>query len=110
MDGPNVRWATFGRLQKKLQLEYSSKLLNVGSCGIHIVYSMHLKLQSLKLDVIYRTSCQHYTHYGMRPQLEEKSATKQNLYLLPFCAHRWVENVRAMEIHQFIRQYIYSIE
>lgn len=39
MDGPNVNWATFDRLQKKLQLEYSSKLLNVGSCGIHIVHN-----------------------------------------------------------------------
>ena len=43
-----------------------------------------------------------------------ESATKQKLYPLPFCAHCWVENVRvcerAMEIHQFIRQYIDSIE
>ena len=42
------------------------------------------------------------------------SATTQNLDPLPFCAHRWVEIVRvcerAMEIHQFIRQYIESIE
>ena len=39
MDGPNVNWATFNRLQKILQLEYSSKLPNVGSCGIHIVHN-----------------------------------------------------------------------
>ena len=39
-----------------------------------------------------------------------ESSTKQNLYPLPFCAHHWVEIVRvcerAMESHQFIRQYI----
>ena len=38
MDGPNVNWATFDRLQKKLQLECCSKLLSIGSCGIHIVH------------------------------------------------------------------------
>ena len=43
-----------------------------------------------------------------------ESATKQNLYPSPFCVHGWVENVRvcerAMKIHQFIWQYIDSIE
>jgi len=39
MDGLNVNWAKFDRLQKKLQLEYSSKLLSVGSCVIHMVHN-----------------------------------------------------------------------
>ena len=72
MDGPNVNWATFDRLQRKLQLEYSSKLLSVGSCGIHIVHNA-FKAAISKMDGSYCTSCQHYTHYGMRPQLEEKT-------------------------------------
>ena len=115
MDGPNVNWATFDRLQKKLQLEYSSKLLNVGSCGIHIVHNaFKAAISKTGWDLLHKLSALH-TLWD-EPQLEEKtkSATKQNVYPLPFCAHHWIENVRvcewAMEIHQFIRQCIDSIE
>ncbi|KAL3855228.1 hypothetical protein ACJMK2_014448 [Sinanodonta woodiana] len=43
-----------------------------------------------------------------------ESVTKQNVYPLPFCAHRWVENVkdceRAMEIYPYVKQYVESVE
>ena len=72
MDGPNINWATFDRLQKKLQLEYSSKLLNVGACGIHIVHNaFKAAISKTGWDLLHNLSA--YTHYGMRPRLEEKT-------------------------------------
>ena len=38
MDGPNTNWKVFDSLQKhREELEYSS-LLNLGSCGLHVVH------------------------------------------------------------------------
>ena len=89
MDGPNVNWATFDRLQKKLQLEYSSKLLNVGSCGIHTVHNaFKAAFSKTGWDLSHKLSALH-TLWDETPARREdfESATKQNLYPLPFCAH-----------------------
>ena len=91
MDGPNVNLATFDRLQKKLQLEYSSKLLNVGSCGIHTVHNaFKAAFSKTGWDLSHKLSALH-TLWDETPARREdfESATKRNLYPLPFCAHQW---------------------
>lgn len=47
MDGPNVNWSTFRKLQDKIELEYNCKLLNVGSCGIHTLHNAYKCLASI---------------------------------------------------------------
>ncbi|KAI8764141.1 Adult enhancer factor 1 [Biomphalaria glabrata] len=39
MDGPNVNWKDFDIFQAERMQESSVKLLNVGSCGLHIVHN-----------------------------------------------------------------------
>ena len=39
MDGPNVNWSTFDKLQKKLEKEHKHQLLNIGSCGLHQLHN-----------------------------------------------------------------------
>lgn len=39
MDGPNVNWALHGMFQKKCEEEWGHSLLNVGSCGLHVVHN-----------------------------------------------------------------------
>lgn len=39
MDGPSVNWATFDKLQTKIENETSQKLINVGSCGLHQLHN-----------------------------------------------------------------------
>ena len=38
MDGPNVNWAFYNQLQKKIKLDHNTQMLNVGSCGLHIIH------------------------------------------------------------------------
>ena len=39
MDGPNVNWKVFSLFQQEISKENSVELLNVGSCGLHIVHN-----------------------------------------------------------------------
>ena len=38
MDGPNVNWKFVDMLSKQLLDEGNSSFLNIGSCGLHIIY------------------------------------------------------------------------
>lgn len=40
MDGPNVNWKFFGKLKKKIDNDYGTSLINIGSCGLHIVHNI----------------------------------------------------------------------
>ena len=40
MDGPNVNWACYQQLQKKVKMIYNAQRLNIGSCGLHVVVWM----------------------------------------------------------------------
>ncbi len=37
MDGPNVNWSFYKKVEQSLADEYGLNLLNLGSCGLHIV-------------------------------------------------------------------------
>ena len=38
MDGPGVNWAFYEKLQQKVKNECSCQILNIRSCGLHIVH------------------------------------------------------------------------
>ena len=37
MDGPNVNWSFQGQLASNYQEEFETKMLNPGSCGLHVI-------------------------------------------------------------------------
>ena len=39
MDGSNVNWKFYKQIRIQLQEEYSTSLINIGSCGLHIVHN-----------------------------------------------------------------------
>ena len=39
MDGPAVNWKMYQNLQKELKNEYDHNILNIGSCGLHILHN-----------------------------------------------------------------------
>lgn len=39
MDGPNVNWKFYDMVKDKLVNDYDTKLMNVGSCGLHTVHN-----------------------------------------------------------------------
>ena len=38
MDGPNVNWALYDELRKHCKREELPSVINIGSCGLHIVH------------------------------------------------------------------------
>ncbi len=38
MDGPNVNWRLFDKVNEEVKEEYNTSLLNIGSCGFHKVH------------------------------------------------------------------------
>ncbi|KAK5880613.1 hypothetical protein CesoFtcFv8_023623 [Champsocephalus esox] len=39
MDGPNVNWKLFSIAQQNIEGQTGKKMLNVGSCGLHILHN-----------------------------------------------------------------------
>ena len=39
MEGPNVNWALYHKTEQTLADKYDRKLLDIGSCGLHIVHN-----------------------------------------------------------------------
>ena len=56
MDGPNVNWKFLEIFQGELKRESNVMLLNVGSCGLHVVHNFVAK----------RLICDHVTSVGGR--------------------------------------------
>ena len=99
MDGPNVNWATFDKLENKLQTENNKKLLNIGSCGLHTLHNaFKAGVSDTEWDIGHKLSAL-YTLFDEVPARRDdyEKVTKQALYPLQFCAHRWVENVSVCE-------------
>lgn len=39
MDGPNVNWRFYDIIKQTLISDYDNKLINIGSCGLHILHN-----------------------------------------------------------------------
>ena len=117
MDGPNVNWALFDRLQETLDAEYDHKLINIGSCGLHTLHNRFRDgAQSTDwgiggiLDALYRLF---KDVPARREDYINATGNNESQFPLKFCQHRWVENVivanRAMEIRENIESYVTSV-
>ena len=112
MDGSNVNWKVFRLMQEDVQKQTGKKLLNVGSCGLHVIHNSsrdgcsaaEWDVETFLISVrwLFKDSparCEDYT-----------SVTGSNSFPLDFCRHCWLENVpvveRALEIIPFVVQYI----
>lgn len=115
MDGPNVNWAVFDKLQTKLETENNKKLLNIGSCGLHTLHNaFKAAVSDTDWDIGHKLSALH-TLFDETPARREdyEKVTRQQLYPLQFCAHRWVENVcvfeRAIEVMPHMKVYVENV-
>ena len=43
MDGPNMNWSFYSNVEQSLQNDHSVCLINLGSCGLHIVHGTFQK-------------------------------------------------------------------
>jgi len=113
MDGPNVNVKVFKELNQELKESFDDiTLLNIGSCGLHVVHGAFktgIKKCNWEIVPFLRamyylfkdspTRRAHYTEY-----------TKSCVFPKKFCAIRWVENVavaeRANKILSHLKTYV----
>jgi hypothetical protein len=117
MDGPNVNHCVFKELDCTMESSYGRKLLNVGSCGLHIMHNaFRAAVKELKVsDVL----------FALHTLLDDTPARRKDfvrvaygndppVFPLPFCHHRWLENIsvcnRAIEMHSPVLKYIKAVE
>jgi hypothetical protein len=116
MDGPNVNWKFHRLYQQKLLDEHENTLLDIGSCGLHIVNAAfkHGGLES-GWDIQKLLSSLHYLFNDVPARREDyTNATGSDVFPLKFCSHRWVENVpvaeRALLIWDNMKKYVQKVE
>ena len=99
MDGPNVNWKVFEDLQSDIQLENGKNLLNVGSCGLHVIHGAFRSAMSETGWDIETLLTSAYRLFKDSPARREdfSSISTNHLFPLKFVVHRWVENVRVLE-------------
>lgn len=99
MDGPNVNWRFYQDLLQVRKSQELPELLNIGSCGLHIV---HGSLQKGVTDTGWKLGnimrCLWWLFHDSPARREDvASVTSCPLYPLKFCPHRWVEDACVAE-------------
>ncbi|XP_074643983.1 uncharacterized protein LOC141900835 [Tubulanus polymorphus] len=100
----------------KTEFNKESTLLNIGSCGLHIVHNS-FKAGSTKsgwdIETLLRSL---YSLFKDSPARREdyETVTGSSIFPMKFCAHRWLDNIpaveRAVEIWTSIQKYVLYVE
>ncbi len=104
MDGPSVNWKFFQTVQDELHRRQDCQgisLINIGSCGLHIVHNAYksgIEATGWKMDYILQSLYQIFKDTPARRDDYCKAVGESEpLYALKFCKTRWVENVAVIE-------------
>ena len=108
MDGPNVNWKFYKLVKEKLSEESDdTKLINIGSCGLHITdNSFKSGATASGWDISSLLSSLYYLFKDAPARREDYT----RILPLKFCGHRWLENVpvceRALALWQSIEAFV----
>ena len=111
MDGPNVNWKLHRLLEEQINRQTGKTLLNVGSCGLHILHNaFRIGSTASGWDIEHTLSSLRWLFKDSPARREDYTAvTKSAVFPLDFCRHRWLENVkvteRALEILPLVEEY-----
>ena len=116
MDGPNVNWAFYDIMKKKMCDDHDSSLINIGSCGLHVVHNSFktgAKATGWKISDFLLSL--YYLFKDSPARREDFQESCGNAIMpLKFVNHRWLENVpvctRALEILPSIAKYVKAVE
>jgi len=115
MDGPNVNWKFIDLLQTEHGEQFGGQqLLIVGSCGLHTLHNSFKSVFSMwTMEKLLRAL--HYLFHETPARREDfTKLTKSSIFPLPFCGHRWIENLpvveRAIEIWENIVKYVEAVD
>lgn len=116
MDGPNVNWKFYEIVQSRLLKETNKSMLNLGSCGLHILHGAFkygVEASGWNIDEFLKSVHWLLKDTPARREDYRKSVENEPVMPLRFCKTRWTENVpvveRAIEMLPQLRQYIKAV-
>ncbi|KAM8766754.1 uncharacterized protein AB9X84_005877 isoform 1-T1 [Acanthopagrus schlegelii] len=111
MDGPSVNWKFVNLLQKEHAEQFAGTQIQiVGSCGLHTLHNAFKG--GFELWMVEKVlKARHFLFHCAPARREDfTSATATSTFPLPFCGHRWLENLpaveRALEVWPSIVKYV----
>ena len=116
MDGPNVNWALYHKVEQTLADKYDRKLLDIGSCGLHIVHNAFKHgADSTEWEIGYILQSLYILFKDVPARREDFTViTGSEIFPLKFCSHRWVENAkvaqRAMDLRVDMQNYVNAVQ
>ncbi|CAH3122844.1 unnamed protein product [Pocillopora meandrina] len=118
MDGPNVNWKLHELFQELISEvdENAPILVNVGSCGLHIVHNAFKagsKASTWSIQEV--LSSLHWLFVDSPARREDYTEiTSSVVFPIKYCKHRWLENlpvvVRAQEIWKEVTFYVTTVQ
>ena len=115
IDGPNVNWKFFEKFQGELKREFNVMLLNVGSCGLHVVHGAFKDGSKASGWDVDRFMGSAYWLFKDTPARREdyESTTRCKTFPMKFCQHRWLENgpvcERLIALLPHLEKYVKSV-
>ena len=90
MDGPSTNWAFLNLLTSDREAEELPKLLNIGSCGLHIVHGAFKTVFECVENTL--KGCYNLFHDSPARRDDYVSVSGSDIFPLSFCATRQVED------------------
>ena len=99
IDGLSVNWKFYGRFTKSREISELTGLINMGSCGLHVIHGVFKSgAMSCEWDILKILK-------GLYALFNDTSArrsdyvdvTASNLFSKSFCATRWIEDSAVAE-------------
>lgn len=98
MDGPSVNWKFVSILQNEHGEQFAGMQIQIaGSCGLHTLHNAFKG--GFEIWIVEKVlKALHYLFQCAPARWEDfSSATETSTFPLPFCGHRWLENLPAVE-------------
>lgn len=98
MDGPNVNLKVMDNMLLLLKKEHAIGLLNVGTCGLHVMHNAFRAGCSVFPEVENTLIASYRLFKDSPARRDDYSSLKMNIkFPLKFCKQRWLENVAPIE-------------
>ena len=112
MDGPSVNWSFHSKLCERREDEHMTKLLEIGSCSLHVVHgSLQTGVSAAGWEIApFLRAIYNFLHDSPARRTDFTKLTGCTTYPLKFCATRWVEDIdvtdRALELLPHINTFV----
>jgi hypothetical protein len=100
MDGPNVNWKLYNNInEERRENEQYPGLIDVGSCGLHVVHgAFRTGVTKTKWGIDSVLKAMHFLfHESLAKREDYIQINGTDIFPLPFCGHRWIEDKRVAE-------------